>query len=50
MYPYAGNYSVWLERKAARLDLESKQDRRRQKAMEDELGWIRRGARVRLAV
>ncbi len=50
MYPYAGNYSVWLEKKSARLDLESKQDRRRQKAMEEELQWIRRGARVRLCV
>ena len=46
MYPYAGNYSVWLQKKATRLDLESKQDRRRQKAMEEELQWIQRGARV----
>lgn len=46
MYPYAGNYSVWLEKKSARLDLESKQDRRRQKAMEEELQWIQRGARA----
>jgi hypothetical protein len=39
--------SVWLERKAARLDLEKKQERKRAKAMEEELAWIRQGAKVR---
>ena len=40
--------SVWLERKAARLDLEKKQERRKAKAMEDELSWIRQGPKVRM--
>ena len=46
-YPYAGNYSVWLTKKAARLDMEKKADKRRAKMMEDELEWIRSGAKAR---
>jgi ATPase subunit of ABC transporter with duplicated ATPase domains len=45
-YPYQGNYSVWLEKKAARLDVEKKQERKRAKAMEEELAWIRQGVKV----
>jgi ATPase subunit of ABC transporter with duplicated ATPase domains len=35
--PYAGNYSVWLERKAARGEGEARADRKKGKAMEEEL-------------
>lgn len=41
--------SVWLERKATRLDMERKQERKKAKAMEEELQWIRQGARGRQA-
>lgn len=41
--------SVWLEKKQARLDLEKKQERKRAKAMEEELEWIRKGPSVRAA-
>jgi len=37
---------VWLEKKQARLDLEKKQERKRAKAMEEELEWIRKGPSV----
>jgi len=46
-YPHEGNYSAWLERKAARLDVEKKHERKRAKAMAEELAWIRQGARGR---
>jgi sulfate-transporting ATPase len=46
---YAGNYSVWLEKKAARSEEEKRADRKRARAMEEELAWIRQGARARQA-
>lgn len=46
-FAYQGNYSMWLQKKGARLDLEKKQERKKAKAMEEELAWIRQGARVR---
>lgn len=45
-FAYQGNYSMWLQKKSARLDMEKKQERKRAKAMEEELAWIRQGARV----
>jgi energy-dependent translational throttle protein EttA len=39
--PWKGNYSSWLEQKAARLGQEERQDQRRQKTLERELEWIR---------
>lgn len=39
--------SVWLEKKSSRLDVEKKQERKKAKAMEEELTWIRQGVRVR---
>jgi len=41
LYAYTGNYSTWLETKQRRLNLESKADGRRAKAMQEELAWIR---------
>jgi sulfate-transporting ATPase len=47
-FPYQGNYSVWLEKKSSRLDLEKRQEKKKAKAMEEELAWIRQGVRVRV--
>jgi ATP-binding cassette ChvD family protein len=38
--PWKGNYSSWLEQKQARLALEEKGDRQRQKTLQRELEWI----------
>ncbi len=38
--PWKGNYSSWLEQKQARLALEERGDRQRQKTLERELAWI----------
>ena len=48
-FPYAGNYSVWLAKKAARLDQEKKADRKRARMMQDELEWIRGGVKAQQA-
>jgi sulfate-transporting ATPase len=48
-FPYAGNYSVWLEKKAARLAAEERGASKRSKAMSLELEWIQQGARARQA-
>ncbi|MDD2723684.1 MAG: energy-dependent translational throttle protein EttA [Methylovulum sp.] len=39
--PWEGNYSSWLEQKSARLLLEERQESSRQKAMKQELEWVR---------
>ncbi|MDZ4745215.1 MAG: energy-dependent translational throttle protein EttA [bacterium] len=39
--PYEGNYTSWLEQKTARLALEEKQESKRQKALKEELDWVR---------
>ncbi len=46
-FPYEGNYSTYLEKKAKRLDQESREDEGRQKAIKDELEWIRQGPKGR---
>ena len=48
-FPYAGNYSVWLEKKAERLASEERGASKRAKAMALELEWIRQGPRARQA-
>ena len=40
-YPYEGNYSTYLEKKAKRLEQESREESGRQKALSRELEWIR---------
>ncbi|MDO9320253.1 MAG: energy-dependent translational throttle protein EttA, partial [Pseudomonas sp.] len=45
--PYEGNYSGWLDAKSARLAQESKQQSAHEKAMKDELEWVRQGAKAR---
>jgi len=47
--PYEGNYSSWLEQKEKRLAVEDKQESSRQKAMKQELEWVRQGAKGRHA-
>ena len=45
--PFEGNYSSWLESKAARLTQEAKQEAAHAKAMKAELEWVRSGAKAR---
>ena len=47
--PYEGNYSSWLEQKTHRLELEGKEDKKKQKVLEKELEWIRQGSKARQA-
>ncbi|MCQ4348208.1 energy-dependent translational throttle protein EttA [Pseudomonas stutzeri] len=47
--PFEGNYSQWLEAKAARLEQEAKQEAAHKKAMAAELEWVRQGAKARQA-
>ncbi|MEW5973350.1 MAG: energy-dependent translational throttle protein EttA [Pseudomonadota bacterium] len=47
--PFEGNYSQWLEAKEKRLAQEEKAESARRKAMEQELEWVRQGAKGRQA-
>lgn len=47
--PWEGNYSGWLDQKSKRLAQEEKQESKRQKALKDELEWIRQGQKGRQA-
>lgn len=47
--PWEGNYSSWLEQKSKRLLLEEKQETSRQKAMQQELEWVRTAPKGRHA-
>ncbi|WP_343612384.1 energy-dependent translational throttle protein EttA [Novosphingobium sp.] len=46
-FPYEGNYSTYLDKKAKRLEQESREDEGRSKAIKDELEWIRAGTKGR---
>jgi ATP-binding cassette ChvD family protein len=46
-FPYEGNYSTYLEKKAKRLEQEEREESGRQKAIRDELAWIRQGPKAR---
>ncbi|MFZ0325008.1 MAG: energy-dependent translational throttle protein EttA [Actinomycetes bacterium] len=46
-YPYEGNYSIYLEAKAARLKVEGQKDVKRKKRLQDELEWVRSNAKAR---
>jgi ATP-binding cassette ChvD family protein len=48
-YPYEGNYSTYLETKAARLKVEGQKDAKRKKRLQDELEWVRSNPRARQA-
>ncbi|SEJ87740.1 ATP-binding cassette protein, ChvD family [Sphingobium sp. AP50] len=46
-FPYEGNYSTYLEKKSKRLEQEDREATGRQKAINDELEWIRQGTKGR---
>ncbi len=47
--PFEGNYSSWLEQKEKRLAQEEKEESARQKAIKQELEWVRQGTKGRHA-
>ena len=47
--PWEGNYSSWLDQKSTRLLQEEKQESSRQKAMKEELEWVRSSPKGRHA-
>ncbi|MEO0366560.1 MAG: energy-dependent translational throttle protein EttA [Pseudomonadota bacterium] len=47
--PWEGNYSSWLEQKQARLETEERTEAARQKAMQEELEWVRSNPKGRQA-
>ncbi|GAA1061225.1 energy-dependent translational throttle protein EttA [Agromyces bracchium] len=49
LYPYEGNYSTYLEKKAERLQVQGKKDQKLQKRLKDELEWVRSNAKGRQA-
>jgi ATP-binding cassette ChvD family protein len=49
LYPYQGNYSTYLEKKAERLQVQGKKDAKLQKRLRDELEWVRSNAKGRQA-
>ena len=46
-YTYTGNYSNFLEQKAARIEREQSSELKRQNFLRNELKWLRRGAQAR---
>jgi ATP-binding cassette ChvD family protein len=48
-YPYEGNYSTYLETKQARLTVEGHKDAKQRRRLEQELEWVRAGAKARQA-
>ncbi|HTU05503.1 MAG TPA: energy-dependent translational throttle protein EttA, partial [Trebonia sp.] len=46
-YPYEGNYTTYLETKAARIKVEGAKDAKMRKRLDDELEWVRSSARAR---
>ncbi|GAA3393546.1 energy-dependent translational throttle protein EttA [Cryptosporangium minutisporangium] len=48
-YPYEGNYSTYLEKKAERMKVEGQKDAKRAKRLREELEWVRSNAKARQA-
>src|SRR5690242_12048171 len=48
-YPYEGNYSTYLEKKAERVAVTGRKDAKLKRRLEDELEWVRSNARGRQA-
>lgn len=46
-YPYEGNYSTYLEKKAERMAVEGRKDAKMHKRLKDELEWVRSNAKAR---
>ena len=49
LYPYQGNYSTYLEKKAERLEVAGRKDAKLQKRLKEELAGVRSGAKARQA-
>lgn len=49
LYPYKGNYSTYLETKAARLEAQGQQEAKLAKKLERELEWVRSSPKARQA-
>ncbi|WP_431277304.1 energy-dependent translational throttle protein EttA [Leifsonia poae] len=49
LYPYEGNYSTYLEKKQARLEVQGKKDAKLSKRLSEELDWVRSNAKGRQA-
>lgn len=47
--PFEGNYSSWLEQKKKRLEVEERQESKRQRALAEELEWVRTNPKGRHA-
>jgi ATP-binding cassette ChvD family protein len=47
LYPYEGNYSTYLEKKGARLEVQGKKDAKLAKRLSSELDWVRSNAKGR---
>ncbi|MEP3723695.1 MAG: energy-dependent translational throttle protein EttA, partial [Parasphingorhabdus sp.] len=45
--PFEGNYSNWLEAKSKRMAQEEREDKSRQKAIDNELQWMRQSPKAR---
>ncbi|WP_239405224.1 energy-dependent translational throttle protein EttA [Frankia sp. Cj3] len=48
-YPYEGNYTTYLETKAARLKVEGGKDAKRKRVLAQELEWVRSNPKARQA-
>jgi ATP-binding cassette ChvD family protein len=48
-YPYEGNYTTYLDTKAARIKVEGAKDAKRKKEIERELEWVRSNPKARQA-
>jgi len=46
-YPYEGNYSTYLDKKAARLAVQGRKDAKLQRRLSEELEWVRSNAKAR---
>ena len=49
LYPYKGNYSTYLETKAARLEAQGQHDAKLAKRLKEELEWVRSSPKARQA-
>jgi ATP-binding cassette ChvD family protein len=47
--PFEGNYTAWLEQKQQRLAQEEKQESKRQRALKEELEWVKASPKARHA-
>ena len=47
--PFEGNYSSWLDQKKKRLEIEERQESKRQRALAEELEWVRTNQKGRHA-